>query len=77
MAIYGDGKHNENMEYTSNTNEKDLFLWKDGDYDAQGGFFVRNDLKVFINKLIEAGHKPVGIKVDLESFNLEVLVAAE
>lgn len=58
-------------------NEQELYFFKDGDYDAQGGFFVRSDLKVFINKLIEAGHKPVGIKVDLDSFNLEVLVAAE
>ena len=77
MAIYGDGKHNENMEYTPNTNETELYFFKDGDYDAQGGFFVRSDLKVFINKLIEAGHEPVGIKVDLDSFNLEVLVAAK
>ena len=58
-------------------NEQEIYFFKDGDYDAQGGFFVRSDLKVFINKLIEAGHKPVGIKVDLESFNVEVLVAAE
>ena len=58
-------------------NEQEIYFFKDGDYDAQGGFFVRSDLKVFINKLIEAGHKPVGIKVDLDSFNLEVLVAAE
>jgi hypothetical protein len=77
MAIYGDGKHNENMEYTPNTNETELYFFKDGDYDTQGGFFVRSDLKVFINKLIEAGHEPVGIKVDLDSFNLEVLVAAK
>ena len=58
-------------------NEQEIYFFKDGDYDAQGGFFVRSDLKVFINKLIEAGYKPVGIKVDLDSFNLEVLVAAE
>ena len=55
-------------------NETEMIFWKDGDYDAQGGFFVRSDLKVFINKLIEAGHKPVGIKIDLESFNVEVFV---
>jgi len=58
-------------------NENELFFWKDGDYDAQGGFFVRSDLKIFINKLIEAGYEPVGIKIDLDSFNLEVLVAAK
>jgi hypothetical protein len=74
MAIYGDGKHNENMEYTSGTNETELFFWKDGDYDAQGGFYIRSELKTFINKLIETGRKPVGIKIDLESFNIEVFV---
>ena len=57
--------------------ETEIIFWKDGDYDAQGGFFVRNDLKTFINKLIEAGHEPVGIKIDLESFNLEVIVKAK
>jgi hypothetical protein len=55
-------------------NETELEFWKDGDYDAQGGFFIRSELKTFINKLIEAGHEPVGIKIDLESFNVEVFV---
>ena len=55
-------------------NETEMEFWKDGDYDAKGGFFVRSDLKVFIQKLIDAGHKPVGIKIDLESFNVEVFV---
>jgi len=58
-------------------NETEMIFWKDGDYDAVGGFFVRNNLKEFINKLIEAGHEPVGIKIDLESFNLEVIVKAK
>jgi hypothetical protein len=58
-------------------NETEMIFWKDGDYDAVGGFFVRNNLKEFISKLIEAGHEPVGIKVDLESFNLEVIVKAK
>ena len=58
-------------------NETEIIFWKDGDYDAVGGFFVRNNLKEFINKLIEAGHEPVGIKIDLESFNLEVIVKAK
>jgi len=74
MAIYGDGKHNEDMEYTSDTSEKELTFWKDGDYDAQGGYFTKSELKTFINKLTEAGHKPVGIKIDLESFLVEVFV---
>jgi hypothetical protein len=55
-------------------NETEMIFWKDGDYDAQGGFYIRSELKTFINKLIEAGHKPVGIKIDLESFNVEVFV---
>ena len=58
-------------------NETEMIFWKDGDYDAQGGFYIRSELKTFINKLIEAGHKPVGIKIDLESFNVEVLVVAK
>jgi hypothetical protein len=58
-------------------NETEMIFWKDGDYDAVGGFFIRNNLKEFINKLIEAGHEPVGIKIDLESFNLEVIVKAK
>jgi hypothetical protein len=58
-------------------NENELFFWKDGDYDAQGGFFIRSELKTFIKQIIEAGHEPVGIKIDLESFNVEVLVAAK
>ena len=47
-------------------NESEMVFWKDGDYDAEGGYFVRSELKTFINKLIEAGHEPVGIKIDLE-----------
>jgi len=55
-------------------NENELFFWKEGDYDAQGGFYIKSEIKTFINKLIEAGYKPVGIKIDLESFNVEVFV---
>lgn len=60
---------------TNETNE--MVFWKDGDYNARGGYFIRNNLKEFFLKLIEAGHEPVGIKVDLESFNLEVIVKAK
>lgn len=60
---------------SNETNE--MIFWKDGDYNGQGGFFVRNDLKVFFNTLIEKGFEPVGIKIDLESFNLEVIVKAK
>lgn len=54
--------------------ESELLFWKDGDYAAKGGYFIRNNLKEFMQKLVEAGEEPVGIKIDLESFNLEVLV---
>jgi hypothetical protein len=57
--------------------ENELMFWKDGDYNAKGGFFIRSELKTFIKKLIDAGHEPVGIKIDLDSFNLEVIVKAE
>jgi len=54
--------------------ENEMIFWKDGDYEAQGGFFIRNNLKEFFQTLVDAGHEPVGIKVDMESFNLEVIV---
>lgn len=54
--------------------KKTIELWKDGDYNARGGYFVRSEIKTFFNKLIESGLEPVGIIVDLESFNLEVIV---
>ena len=55
----------------------EIMFWKDGDYTAKGGFYVRNNLKEFLNTLIEACHEPVGIKVDLDSFNLEVIVKTD
>ena len=51
-----------------------LEMWKDGDFIGKGGFFIRNDLKDFLIKLMEAGHEPVGIRIDMDSFNLEVIV---
>jgi hypothetical protein len=54
--------------------EKTIEFWKDGEYAARGGYFIRNNLKEFFGKLIENGLEPVGIIVDLESFNLEVIV---
>jgi len=53
---------------------KTIEFWKDGDYAAKGGYFIRSDLKQFFGKLINEGLEPVGIIVDLESFNLEVIV---
>ena len=55
-------------------NNTELTFWKDGDYEAVGGYYIRNDLKTFLQQLIDAGHEPVGIKVDMESLNLEVIV---
>jgi hypothetical protein len=56
--------------------ENEILFWKDGDYAANGGFFIRNNLKEFLQTLIDAGHEPVGIKVDMDSLNLEVIVKA-
>ena len=41
--------------------------------EAQGGYFVRNDLFEFLERLKEKGIKPVGIKCD-GSWNLEIIV---
>jgi hypothetical protein len=54
--------------------KKTIEFWKDGDYAARGGYFVRSEIKTFLNKLVDNGLEPVGIIVDLESFNLEVIV---
>lgn len=53
---------------------KEVFFWKDGDYEATGGYFIRNNLKDFLTKLVESGKEPVGIRVDMTSMNLEVIV---
>jgi hypothetical protein len=54
--------------------KKTIEFWKDGEYAARGGYFVRSEIKTFLNKLVDSGLEPVGIIVDLESFNLEVIV---
>jgi hypothetical protein len=54
--------------------DKEITFWADGDYIAKGGIYVRNNIKDFIKQLIESGYEPVGIKVDLESYNLEIIV---
>jgi hypothetical protein len=58
-------------------NSHEITLWKDGEYVAKGGYFVRNDLKEFIKLLVDAGHEPVGIRIDTDSYNLEVMVKAK
>ena len=49
-------------------------FWKD-DFTgkARGGYFVRNSLKEFFDKLEEKGINPVGIKYD-GTYNLEIIV---
>lgn len=54
--------------------KKTIEFWKDGEYAVKGGYFVRSEIKTFLNKLIDNGLEPVGLIVDLESFNLEVIV---
>ena len=54
--------------------ENRIEFWKDGEYAAIGGYFIRNNLKDFFDVLIKDGKEPVGIAVDLESFNLEVMI---
>lgn len=54
--------------------DNEITLWKDGDYVAKGGFFIRNNLKEFIKVLIDTGYEPVGIRIDTDSYNLEVMV---
>lgn len=54
--------------------KKTIEFWKDGKYTAKGGYFIRSEIKTFLNKLIDNRLEPVGLIVDLESFNLEVIV---
>lgn len=54
--------------------KKIIEFWKDGEYTATGGYFVRNEMKTFLQKLVDEGLEPVGIIVDFGSFNIEVIV---
>jgi len=54
--------------------ENKLEFWKDGEYNARGGYFIRNNLKDFLQMIIDSGKEPVGIIVDMNSLNLEVIV---
>lgn len=52
----------------------DMIFWLDKfEGEAEGGYFVRNDLKDMIEKLKKNGKIPVGIKYD-GSYNLEIIV---
>jgi hypothetical protein len=50
-----------------------MTFWLD-DFEgkANGGYYIRNDLKEFFKTLEKIGKKPVGIKYD-GSYNLEIL----
>jgi hypothetical protein len=48
-------------------------FFKDGEYEAVGGFFIRNNLKEFFKILTDKGLNPIGLRID-ESLNLEVIV---
>jgi hypothetical protein len=53
--------------------EKKVFFDEKFQGEAAGGFYLRNDLKEFLEKLAEKQLNPVGIVFD-GSFNLEILV---
>ena len=55
----------------------EITFWKDGDYIARGGFYFRSNLKEQMQMMINSGREPVGIKVDLDSFNIEIIVKAD
>lgn len=60
------------------TKDKPIIFWADipeATGKAQGGYFLRNTLKDFFEKLEGEGKKIVGIKFD-GSYNLEILVEA-
>ena len=53
---------------------KDKIFWEAGfNGNAVGGFFIRNNLFKFFEKLKENGLHPVGIRVE-DGWNLEVIV---
>lgn len=54
--------------------KKKIEFWKDGGYNARGGYFIKNNLKEFFGKLIDSGLEPVGIIVYLEDSLIEVIV---
>jgi len=51
----------------------DKIFWLEGDYTGRGGYFLKNPLKEFFEKLEAEGLKPVGIKYD-GTYNLEIIV---
>jgi len=54
----------------------ELIFWKE-DFEeggqAKGGYFYRDELKDFLKKIIDKGEEPVGIIVDMDSYNLEII----
>ena len=55
--------------------ERTHTFWMDDAQGGKGGYFIRAELGPFFVKLREAGHTVVGIVVDEDSRNVEVLVA--
>ncbi len=55
------------------TEDKPTIFWNE-EYNgkAYGGYFVRNNLKEFFQRLQESGRTPVGIKFD-GTYNLEII----
>jgi len=53
--------------------EKKTFWLQDFEGKAKGGYFIRNNLKEFVEKLKNNNMKLVGIKYD-GSYNLECIV---
>jgi hypothetical protein len=51
-----------------------MIFWKDGDYEGVGGIYIRNDLKDFFKTLTDKGLNPMGIEVDSESMNMQIIV---
>jgi hypothetical protein len=56
--------------------ETKVIFWKDGDFEAEGGCFVRNPLFEFFRALKKAGREPVGIIVH-DDWNLEIILKKE
>lgn len=54
-------------------------FWLDGwkGEEAKGGLYFRCNLKTHIKKVIDTGRKPVGITVDDDSFNIQILYEEE
>lgn len=55
------------------TEDKPVVFWSGSNAKGKGGYFIRNNLKEFIERLIEHGENPIGIAYN-GSYNLEIIV---